>query len=382
MQFRLPFGFPHFALQTVTAIVLLAASIVEFSTAADLCNSNNGLSCSDDKVAWAIAAGVITTVFALLILTFSYFRLGVDQDRSVYLYIDFVLACILVIIWAIAAPVNTKSDGIFVNPGNGYFSTWICLFASVYYAHLTMGLMGPQFAHHVNWNSPILILLASLVVMSVAADFLHNGDHTARTKWAVACGTISSFFCLCQLALLYLRLPVADNLSPVLSLFLVALWAAGAGVNTSSEGPFYFTGNGFFFSWIAFAASIHYAYAVFFRGPGTADATATSAAGAPLSGVQIGAPMQPGATPVQSGASMQGGAAPGQTGQYVTTPPAAATAPLRPGSIVSSQPLLAGQPGSPMPSQAPASTVNIPVQEIPPTPDQRRAGDASIATSI
>jgi hypothetical protein len=408
MQFRLPFALPHFAMQTVTAIVLLAASIVEFSTAADLC-SHTDVSCSNNKIAWAIAAGVITTFFALVILSFAYFRLGVDQVGSVYLYADLAMSFILVIIWAVAAAINTKSDGIFVNPGNGYFSTWVCLFASVYLAHITMGLMGPNFAHHVNWNSPILILLASLVVMSVAADYLHNGINTSRTKWAVACGTISTFFCLCQLALLYMRLPIADDLSPPLSLFLVALWAAGAGVNTSSDGPFYYTGNGYYFSWIAFAAAIHYAYCVFFRGPatglpfsggagsaatGSAGYGTTTAAGAPLSGVQIGAPMQP-AGPMQSGAGYgQSGAGYGQSSPYVTSPPAEATkAPSRPSSMLSSsQPLLPAQstapsslpmsqtPAEPVPSVA--STQNIPVHEGTPTSEQRRVGDASIATSI
>ncbi len=40
------------------------------------------------------------------------------------------------------------------------------------------------------------------------------------------------------------------------------MWSAGAGVNTSSKGPFPNTGNGYFFSWVAFGASIHYAYTV------------------------------------------------------------------------------------------------------------------------
>lgn len=101
----------------------------------------------------------------------------------------------------------------------------IALFASVNACYLTMFKMGPFFAHHMNWSTPIIVFTASVVVMATAADYLYNdiASDSNRTKWGVAVGTASTFVCFCELVLLYGQAPTAIALAKPLSIFLVDL---------------------------------------------------------------------------------------------------------------------------------------------------------------
>src|SRR5438045_1520210 len=85
-----------------------------------------------------------------------------------------------------------------------------------------MSQLGPSFASYINVNSPILIFVASVVEMSVSADFMHNTDNTDRVKWAVACGAVSTFICLCILLLMYVRVPFVGTIAGPAAIFLVS----------------------------------------------------------------------------------------------------------------------------------------------------------------
>lgn len=266
----------------VTLIILLAASVVEFATTADLCtNENSGRKCTENKVAWALACGVFST--ALCVLALALTRVYLSRPAIV----DVVLAIVIVGIWVFGAAFNTSTTGVFADTGNGYFSTWIALLAAANYAHLSLGHLIKPLQGHITLSGPVLVLVASIVEMSTAADFyVNNSGYTqdkGRVEWAVAVGAVSTALCAVQLLLLYLHLSVADSSGKVLGLLLVAMWSAGAGVNTSSKGPFSGTGNGYFFSWVAFGASIHYAYTVFVgvRQDIYADASAPVSSGNP-----------------------------------------------------------------------------------------------------
>lgn len=116
----------------------------------------------------------------------------------------------------------------------------IAFFAAVYLLHLSLKAFASTNLTF-NLHSPIIIFIASVIFMATSADALdhHNYTDADRCKWAVACGTISTFFTLMQLILLYVGVNFASEIAKPLSIFLVCLWAPGAGVSTSIKGEIY-----------------------------------------------------------------------------------------------------------------------------------------------
>ncbi|KAH9253164.1 hypothetical protein BASA81_008846 [Batrachochytrium salamandrivorans] len=138
---------------------------------------------------------------------------------------------------------------------NGYFGAWF----SFFFATLMLMSVSPAFEHRLNKaaHSPrkpaLFLIVASAVVMGASISPCSPQEVCAGyAAWAVAMSSISLFLGL----VLFL---LADRLGPVftknLARFLVLWWAAGALVVTFG-GPFQSTGNGYFFSYAAFVASI------------------------------------------------------------------------------------------------------------------------------
>ena len=120
----------------------------------------------------------------------------------------------------------------------------------------------------------MLVLVASVVVMAVAADYYHEhhddldqaheNEYLRRLEYAIAFGAVSLLVCII-LALLFAK--KIDNMAvKVLAVFLLGWWAAGAGVATSSKGPFNDTcsrANGYFASWIGFFSAVYFCFHAF-----------------------------------------------------------------------------------------------------------------------
>ena len=100
----------------------------------------------------------------------------------------------------------------------------IALLSAANYAHLSLGHIKDKLDSHIPQSGPILVLVASVVEMSVAADTYVNdstNEHPARVKWAVACGSISTFLCILQLLFTFARLHFSDISGKCLGGFLV-----------------------------------------------------------------------------------------------------------------------------------------------------------------
>lgn len=248
--------------QIVSVFICLAASVVEFSTTADGYSANVD-TYGENRVNWALACGIVSMFLCAIALALTRFLLNRPA------FIDVLLSLGLLGIWIFGASFNTSANGCFVNPGNGYFATWIALVSAANYAYLSLGQIRDKLQQHLPSSGPVVVLVASIVELSTAADlYVHTDFATSafdepRLDWAIACGCVSAFFCFLQLVALQLRFPIAETSGKALAAFLVALWAAGAGVNTSAKGPFSSTGNGYFFSWLAFAAAINFAHQTF-----------------------------------------------------------------------------------------------------------------------
>jgi hypothetical protein len=98
-------------------------------------------------------------------------------------------------------------------------------------------------------------------------------DGEDRRKFAVAVGSLSAFICILLLVVFMANLGPTDMIGKVGGTFLLAWWAAGAAVNTSSKGPFNNTcglANGYFSSWMGFFSAVYFCFYAYY--PSDADA--------------------------------------------------------------------------------------------------------------
>eukprot|EP00299_Pterocystis_sp_00344_P004912 c1620_g1_i1.p2 GENE.c1620_g1_i1~~c1620_g1_i1.p2 ORF type:complete len:279 (+),score=65.73 c1620_g1_i1:43-879(+) len=117
----------------------------------------------------------------------------------------------------------------------------------------------PSFTSELDRNV-ILILMASLVELTASAKICDDRDDCKHEyAFAVAVGAISLFSAIVYVFLLRFVPAVAEIIAPILSLFLTVWWGVSSGVVTFKI-PFKYTSNGYFSSWIAFGASLMFAY--------------------------------------------------------------------------------------------------------------------------
>ncbi|EGD73513.1 hypothetical protein PTSG_05217 [Salpingoeca rosetta] len=214
-------------------LICLIASVIEFATAADFCDTSD--SCDDPYVAWAIAVGVISAFFCFVRLAFIFQHFHLRDT------FDVVLSLVLVVLWAFGAAFNTSTEGPFPFTGNGYIFTWIAFLAAMVYAATALPhAVAKVRATVVAINTSLLILLfTSLVEMSVSADVCSAVDDCSdRNGFAVAVGAASAAICFILILIARFSPDLAQPSMKIMSVFLLVWWAAGAGVNTSAEGPF------------------------------------------------------------------------------------------------------------------------------------------------
>ncbi|CAN0223538.1 unnamed protein product [Ectocarpus sp. 12 AP-2014] len=108
--------------------------------------------------------------------------------------------------------------------------------------------------------SPLPVLFVASVLYTISAFDAEGGDGNGTKAWAIFCGLISSFVSGI-LAFLQARGKgdMIHKFQKFIALFFFLWWTLGAGIGTF-KGPFTISGNGYFAGWIAFAASLKYAY--------------------------------------------------------------------------------------------------------------------------
>merc|ERR1719510_2531853 len=105
-------------------VCIMVASCVEMITAAMACNEKD---ICDDAYGFAVAAGVISVLVCCAAI--------LKADLVPIKFVSMFLA----LWWTVCVGVLTFPDpyGVpFDQPGNGYFSTWVCFLASCYLAFL------------------------------------------------------------------------------------------------------------------------------------------------------------------------------------------------------------------------------------------------------
>jgi len=237
-------------------VIVFVASVVEFIAAARICHK--GGYCQKE-FAFAVAVGVASAFFTFAVLLYLRF---VPTLNHVVIQI---LAFMLTGLWIAGAGITTFRNP-FVATGNGYFSAWLAFGASAYFLHANVafvqGAVNKVYSHGATASTDtqaLWVMFFASVIELVSAGVLCDAsvNCTDEIAWAVAVGAISVFMCIIALAL-------GDKLGPiklVLALLLLGLWIFGAGVLTF-DSPFIFTGNGYFSCWVAFFASVVWAYIV------------------------------------------------------------------------------------------------------------------------
>lgn len=240
--------------------VLLLASAAVFAEAIIECQQGRGF---NGQLFWMLAcAGVSLTISLLLLLPCVIKKVG-----PIFKY----LALLLVAMWMAAAFVGTFL-GPFQATGNGYFGCWVAFASSVMLAcgswraklvDVSMTEATRDAAVTEACTLPLalqVLVLASLVTLTASSLACDSERCKSYEIWAMVCSALS--LCVSATVATLKLIHVGDRVAsylPLLSLGLVALWVAGAGVMTFA-GPFTSTGNGYFGAWAALVSSVRLAH--------------------------------------------------------------------------------------------------------------------------
>jgi len=241
---------------TAALVIVFVASIIEFIAAARICDQ---LNYCQKEFAFAVAVGVASAFFTFAVLLYLRFASSLSPTLIK------ILAFLLFAMWVVGAGITTFRSPFSGSTGNGYFSAWTAFGASAYFLHANVAFVragvDKVFAHKTQdmvalWT----VFFGSVIELTsagVACDNLGTANCKKEYGWAVAVGTISLVICIVALLL-------GNKIGPlkfVLALLLLAVWVFGAGVLTF-DNPFTATGNGYFSCWVAFFASVVWAYYV------------------------------------------------------------------------------------------------------------------------
>jgi len=249
----------------VYVAVILMAGFYEMWSAGTICDNIGSDNCKDE-LAWALAAGVISTFLCLVVTIMLICGKSVSSIHP-------PMAILMALLWTAAAAVCTFKAP-FINActnkvgtnlysgANGFFACWICFVAALRYVQLVIpalqGIGGP--------NDSLLggILLGSFVLLAQAVwDGDENGFDNDRGKtyaWAVAVGAVSFFLGLCML------FKATAGYTKHIALFLSLWWFIAVATLTftykdnNKLGVYAQASNGFFATWIAFFSAFALMY--------------------------------------------------------------------------------------------------------------------------
>eukprot|EP00730_Choanoeca_flexa_P015496 TRINITY_DN7125_c0_g1_i2.p1 TRINITY_DN7125_c0_g1~~TRINITY_DN7125_c0_g1_i2.p1 ORF type:complete len:275 (+),score=41.45 TRINITY_DN7125_c0_g1_i2:3-827(+) len=250
----------------ISMMLCFTASVIEMASAADVCHHHD--ICGHARYEWAIGLGVISALLSLTrLIVLKAVPTGMDFRA------DAALASLLLLLWTFGAAYNTSQEGPFNDTENGYFSTWIAFMSSAFYAVQAFANLSERVQQVRVADGVTIVLIASVIEMSVAADHCSQDGVKCdkRNAVAVAVGVASIVFSLSQVLLVRVSPGVAEATGRFFSIILVLIWVFGAAFNTSSKGPFSsscHSANGYFATWVAFFASLMYVYEVYVKPKG------------------------------------------------------------------------------------------------------------------
>lgn len=228
-------------------VVLVASIVLMIALGAHYDWKNTGVSSYDAYAISVASIAMILSFFGLLLAKFKqdlYKQKGMPINMLCFLY-SFVGACFLTF------------DKPFSATGNGYFAAWVLVCGSA----MTLGVNANALGSTVKGFGALMGLLASSLVVVIASipPILDDRDKN-EAIFAIVLGCVSFVF-----ALLALGMDKKGRGMPGMGYFgvlaiLAICWVIAACIVTF-RGPFEQTGNGYFGSWAAAAASSMAAFA-------------------------------------------------------------------------------------------------------------------------
>lgn len=252
-------------------MMIVAGSAIEIGATLDVCISHKNdlpagsMDCMNDtKTYFGLGVGLFSLCLGLGLL------LATTKNGPLSRSVEMSMAGLLSVGWALGTAFNTSNGGPFTTSNNGYFATWICLIGSSYYLYLSVQQLKTVLDQEITRQNSGLALtfIASLFELSVAAEHcvkLDGGTCSSKNAVAVAIGTLSFLLCLVQMMFIRLGAPAGVVCGKPIAITLLVLWGIGAALNTSFNGPFDTPAshaNGYFSTWIAFFASVHFTYSM------------------------------------------------------------------------------------------------------------------------
>ena len=216
---------------------------------------------------WALCCSIFSTLGAILLL--------LQAVRNYAKYINGVLG----LMWFVAVATLTflykdrSWSGKYAAAGNGFFAIWISFFIAFVSAYASW-VEGTAEAHLQDPNVYIATLLVSSFYEMWSAgticDAIGSDNCKDELAWALAAGVISTFICLVMTLCLLCGKNIRDA-HPAVAILMALLWTAGVAVITfkapftnacvTMQGSSYVgsSANGYFATWISFAAAWRYA---------------------------------------------------------------------------------------------------------------------------
>lgn len=227
--------------------VLFIGSLVELYTAAKLCDDISKYQDCTNEFGFAVAVGTISLFVSLCFLAAGQLSPGFFDPY------EKVLAVFMASFWTAGVGVVTFKKP-FTIVGNGYFSSWACLFASFLYLRAVLpqvGAVTSRVKEMSGISTAILIVAVASGIELLEASIVCDEISECKDEYGygVSIGVISLVASVAHISISALA-PFQLYTAGVLFI----LWIAAAAVLTE-EKPFVVPGNGYFATWAALAGS-------------------------------------------------------------------------------------------------------------------------------
>lgn len=236
-------------------LVIAICSLIVLIQAAVECSGSYSDSCSD-VYGYTVSVGAISLITSLSGRVWSW------CGPSSFAKLSPIIAIFFLVWWGLGTAVTTFKEP-FNNSGNGYFAAWGAFITSFIMAGAASerlrtflgSTITKVVAGSIEAKLSMGIGAASLVLLAaVAVEAADYGDPTGQELWGVICAFTSSVFVLIHTIL---RIPCERiTLPPTIFGAILALWWLTGVAVLTFDGPFKYSSNGYFATWLAFIFSI------------------------------------------------------------------------------------------------------------------------------
>jgi len=236
-------------------VVISICSLVVLIQAAVECGGSYSDSCSD-VYGYTVSVGAISWVVSLICRAWCW------CGPSTFAKFSPIVAIFFLVWWGLGTAVSTFKEP-FSKSGNGYFAAWGAFITSFIMAGAVSerlrtflgSTLTKVVAGSIEAKLSMGIGASSVVLLAaVAVEATDYDKPTGQELWGVICGFASGIFVLIHTIL---RIPCERiTLPPTVFGIILSVWWLSGVVVLTFDGPFKYSSNGYFATWLAFIFSI------------------------------------------------------------------------------------------------------------------------------